>query len=248
MTPPGTVPSDIAEAAHYVAATLPTDTDGPVRVSVRYRPSQTVGGDCFDYRWFDDDHLIIYLLDVSGHGLPSALMSVSVHNMLRTDAKGVPKPEQVLAELNRRYQMNRHDGRYLTIWYGVYQNSTRELTYAAAGHPPALVFFSGDQVARLESQSPPVGMFTDTGFSCDRYRVKPGSRILVYSDGAFDLPLPGGGLFTLTDFADRCAELFADPDEATSPSVLDTLLRSLEQTSASGDLKDDCSLLLMTTD
>lgn len=60
--------AELASAARYVSSTLPRDLDGPVRVTSRYLPAQEVGGDCFDYRWIDDDHLMVYLIDVSGHG------------------------------------------------------------------------------------------------------------------------------------------------------------------------------------
>ena len=59
--------SELRSAAAYVASILPGDLEGPVQVSSRYLPSRELAGDCFDYRWVDDDHLIVYLIDVSGH-------------------------------------------------------------------------------------------------------------------------------------------------------------------------------------
>lgn len=62
-------------AAEYVTSLLPGDLDGPVEVSRRDLPSRELGGDCFDYRWIDDDHLLVYLIGVSGHGIAPALLS-----------------------------------------------------------------------------------------------------------------------------------------------------------------------------
>lgn len=76
--------AELRSAAAYVSSILPGELDGPVGVSSRYLPSQELAGDSFDYRWLDDDHLIAYLIDVSGHGIGPALLSVSVHNLLRS--------------------------------------------------------------------------------------------------------------------------------------------------------------------
>lgn len=76
--------AELRSAAVYVSSILPGDLEGRVQVSASYLPSQELAGDVFDYRWLDDDHLIVYLIDVSGHGIGPALLSVSVHNMLRS--------------------------------------------------------------------------------------------------------------------------------------------------------------------
>jgi hypothetical protein len=122
--------SELSGAARYVSSILPTDLDGPVPVTSRYIPSEELGGDSFDYRWVDDDHLIAYVVVVSGHGIGPAAFSVSVHNLLRSgtiDDDTLRDPGRVLTELNRLFQMEQQDGNYFTIWYGVYQPSTRTL-------------------------------------------------------------------------------------------------------------------------
>ncbi len=237
--------AELDSAASYVASILPGDLAGPVQVSSRYLPSQEVGGDCFNYTWIDDDHLIVYLIDVSGHGVEPALVSVSVHNMLRSGSlskETLLAPDQVLTELNRRFQMNRQGGHYFTIWYGVYQASSRELRYAGAGHPPALVLTAGSPT-RLISQSPPIGVFGDTEFTADTVAVPTGSQILIYSDGAFELLLPDGGWWSLEDFAAFCADVGSERDWS-----LDGLVSKLQHLSATDAFDDDCSLVRLTFD
>ena len=239
--------TELTSAASYVSSILPGELDGPVRVSQRYLPSRELGGDCFDYRWIDDDHLVVYLIDVSGHGIAPALLSISVHNMLRSGSltnETLLEPDQVLAELNRNFQMDRHGGHYFTVWYGVYEASTRTLRFTSAGHPPALVFGGdGADTTRLASQTIPMGMFGDTEFTSETCQVPAGSQILLYSDGAFELPLPDGGLWTLSGFVDLCSEL------ARSPGLtLGDLTGRLEAMSAAGLFNDDCSLVLLNFD
>ncbi|MBU3749123.1 MAG: hypothetical protein FGM52_01500 [Mycobacterium sp.] len=216
---------------------------GPVRVSSRYLPTRYLGGDVFDYRWIDDDHLIITLLDVSGHGVESALLSVSVHNLLRSGSMSVDtlrSPQRVLTELNRLFPMESHGGHYFTVWYGVYRRSTRTLTYASAGHPPALVFTpTSTEPDESLTNSPPVGMLEDGEFLAATYQVDHGTQILLYSDGAFEHRTADGGSSTLGQFIDLCAGLAA----AAPGWSLDDLLARLRNLSAEDTFDDDCALI-----
>ena len=142
--------AELRDAADYVESILPGDMPGRVGVSSRYLPSLDLGGDCFDYRWLDDDHLSVYLIDVSGHGIRPALESMSVHNLIRSGSlpeTTLLNPDRVLDALNGLFPMEDQAGNYFTIWYGIYQCSTRTLSYASAGHPPAVALNrDGDQV------------------------------------------------------------------------------------------------------
>ena len=237
--------SELNGAARYVTSILPRDLDHPVPVTSRYIPSDELGGDSFDHRWIDDDHLICYLVDVSGHGIAPAMFSVSVHNLLRSgtlDNDTLRDPGRVLTELNRLFQMDQQDGNYFTIWYGVYRLSTRTLRYAGAGHPPAIVLTAdGSKPVRLTSESIPIGVMEDTTFEAQSYRLAPDAALLIYSDGAFELDLPDGRLWTLEDFIDLCASTARSPQWS-----LDGLVDQLKHRSASGHFDDDCTLVRVT--
>ena len=137
--------AELDSAAHYMASIMPQGLHGPVTVSSRYLPSRELGGDCFNYTWIDDDHFLVYLIDVSGHGIEPALLAVSVHNLLRSGTLTIETllaPEAVLTELNRLFPMDQQEDHYFTIWFGVYEMSSRTLRYASAGAPPAFAFTS----------------------------------------------------------------------------------------------------------
>lgn len=237
---------ELSSAAAYVASTLPDDLDGAVRVSSRFVPSRFLGGDSYDYRWIDDDHLTAYLIDVSGHGVGPALMSVSVHNLLSSgtlEPETLLHPDEVLTELNRLFQMEQHGGNYFTVWYGVYQASTRTLRFASAGHPPALVFTAGRLAGQLSTNAIPIGVFEETEFVTGGYVVPPESDILLYSDGAFELTPPDGfGYWTLAGFIEVCARA------AAGTWTLDSLIADLLAHSESGVFEDDCTLVRLTID
>ena len=239
--------AELESAAAYVASLLPGNLSGPVTVSSRYLPSRELAGDCFDYRWIDDDHLIVYLLDVSGHGVAPALVSISVHNMLRSAAlphETMLAPEQLLTELNRQFQMDAQGGNYFTIWYGVYQKSTRRLCYASAGHPPALMFTGvGAPPITLSTDGVPVGMFGRSEFPSRHTVVARGSRLLLYSDGVYEWTLPGGENWSVSEFIHLCSREAQSRDWS-----IDSLMTKLRARNLTGAFEDDCSLVLLDCD
>jgi serine phosphatase RsbU (regulator of sigma subunit) len=229
---------------------MPYDLDGVVDVSSRYLPSRELGGDCFDYHWVDNDHLVVYLIDVSGHGIEPALLAVSAHNMLRSGSipfETALEPEAVLAELNGMFQMEQQNNHYFTMWYGVYEASTRILRYASAGSPPALAFTAPVEkvvtVAELSTLAAPVGLFEETEFISRCFAVPAGCRILVYSDGASELELADGHHLTPDGFKDLTTELARSPEWS-----IDELIDQLRATATTGTFADDCSTILMVFD
>ena len=242
--------AELDSAAAYMSSILPRGLTGKVSVSSRYLPSQELGGDCFDYTWIDDDHLFVYLIDVSGHGVEPALLSVSLHNMLRSgslEPDTMLAPHAVLVELNRLFQMEQHNHHYFTCWCGVYEASTRTLRYASGGAPPAFAFNSEGgttaAITQLATDSAPVGMFEDTAFTSRTYQVPSGCRILIYSDGASELTLADDRQLSFAEFRTLASQLAGSPD-----SSLDELANELQALTAAHAFEDDCSLIQLTFD
>src|SRR5262249_37907554 len=176
----------------------------------RFIPSTQLAGDIFGYHWLDPEHLAIYLLDVSGHGVGSALLAVSAGNLL--SAQSLPNvnprdPGQVVTGLNAVFQMDRQDGKYFTIWYGVYRPADRKLPYCNAGHPPALLW-SGGSVHHLDADNPAVGMVPELPYDSRTMEVATDARLLIYSDGVFEIEKPGGQMWQFQEFvAHICAQI-----------------------------------------
>ena len=104
-----------------------------------------------------------------------------------------------------------------------------------------MVFADGSLTEELASQSGPVGMFSDTEFTASSIALPPVCQILLYSDGVFDLVLPGKQLWTRADFADLCTELAAEPDWS-----LDRLIERLRHLTATDVLDDDRTLVKLS--
>lgn len=198
--------SELTEASEYVRSLLPVSLEGDVKISTQFIPSSQLGGDCYDFYWLDDDHLAIYLIDTSGHGVGSALLSISILNLLRSQSFGKEKfydPSAVMTELNHAFQMSHHNGRYFTMWYGVYKRSERKLVYANAGHPPALALIvkEGDlQIQQLPSLSMPIGFFEDSEYTSAEVVMEIGTSLCVFSDGIFEVMQDNDQIWGLPKF------------------------------------------------
>src|SRR5262245_26267938 len=196
---------EVAQAARYVQSLLPPPLAGAVAIDWRYVPSTFLAGDMFGYQWLDPEHLAVFLLDVSGHGVGSALLAVSAANLLT--ARSLPNcdlrdPGAVLTQLNAVFPMEKQNDKYFTMFYGVYRPADRTLRWSNAGHPPAL-FYPGPGVGaarQLDSVGPAVGMVPDLPFDTETVAVPPGARLLVYSDGVYEIAQAGGPMWTYREF------------------------------------------------
>lgn len=181
---------ELAEASRYVASMLPEPVLEPVSISWAFETSTELGGDAFGYHWIDESHFAMYLLDVCGHGVGAALLSVAAINVLRSNAlpgADFLSPSSVLRTLNDTFPMERNNNMYFTIWYGVYNTMTRELRHAAGGHPPALLLAPGCSAVELHAPGRIVGVFPGGVFPESAQQIPPGSRMLIFSDGAYEL-------------------------------------------------------------
>lgn len=237
--------SEVAEAAKYVRSLLPPAvTDGPVHIDWRFVPSTQLGGDAFGYHWLDDQRLAIYLLDVSGHGVGSSLLAVSVLNIL--SHRSLPQtdfgdPAAVMRSLNPIFRMDRHGGKFFSVWYGVFELSTRRLTYSGGGHPPALLLSgasaSDARVQELSPDGPVIGLPVDLPFENSAIELPGFAHLILYSDGLFELPLPDGQMATYDGLLDFVRSQ-GDWDD-----ILGRVLARAQAMCAPRPMPDDCSLM-----
>lgn len=235
--------SELAQAADYVVSLLPAPIlEGPITTAWRFFPSAQLGGDCFGYHWLDEDSFAVYLLDVCGHGVGSALLSVSAFNSIRSQTlpqTDFLKPEQVLSALNAAYPMDANNGLYFTIWYGVFNRQTRKLRYASGGHPPALLVGKDGALSQLITANLIIGGMSDIDYKADEKVLAPGARLYVFSDGVYEVSRPGDGLmWNLQDLGNYLLGSALEKGED-----VDALYRVMQQYHGEDILEDDFSML-----
>lgn len=197
---------ELAEAAEYVKGLLPRPMDGSIRADWVFAPSAKLGGDCFDYHYVDEENLMVYLLDVSGHGIGAALLSVSVMNVLRS--QGLPQtdfmnPSEVLGALNQTFPMEKQNNMYFTIWYGIYNLKTRQMKYASAGAPPALLVHQVNtmpEISELTTTDLIIGVDMDYTYETKTQNLPPDSRLYLFSDGAYEVKKANGKMMVFKEF------------------------------------------------
>ncbi len=245
---------DLKAAAWIQEQLLPSPTLHAlgVRCEWRFRPSSYIAGDIFNFFPLDDELVGFYLLDVSGHGVPAAMLSVTLSMVLTPDAANASplkdydpgtgalkavRPEKAIRNLNRRFQLK--DDRYFTMVYGVLDTRSLSLSLAQAGHPSPVLMRRGRCPQMLGSGGMPVGLWPEIDFDCLELPVSPGDRLLLYSDGITECMSPDGELFgeqRLLEYLDR-----------SSCEPLDKLLEGLDSEMKSWggatNFGDDVSLL-----
>ena len=237
---------DLQKATAYVLALLPPPVEsGPVHAEWHFHPSAQLGGDAFGYDWIDGTTFVFYLVDVSGHGVGSAMHSVSAMNVLRQRAlPGVDfkNPAEVLTSLNARFQMSSHHGLYFTMWYGVFDTSARTLVYSSAGHHPAfLVPDGGGATSPLGEPDLMIGIVPEQTYQTQQTTIAPGSRIYLFSDGVFEIIAKDDSRWSLDNFLPMLQEVSASG--RPSPT---RLFEQVKEAARPGGMEDDFSLLAVT--
>ena len=184
--------------------------------------------------------LAIYLLDVSGHGVGAALLSVSVFNVLRTQSlqgTDFADPAAVLNQLNRVFPMERQNNLLFTIWYGVFDKTTRQLAYASGGHPPAALVEPGGFLF-MEGGGPGVRLRPRIKISRSPPPGPRGSKLYVFSDGAFEIVRADGSTVQLPEFIQQFGKAATE-----GTSKLDELVAWARAFRGEATLEDDLSIM-----
>lgn len=174
-----------------------------VETAWSFLPCENVGGDIFNVFGLDESHYGIYIVDVAGHGVPSAMVTVSVaqslapHMGLTVAAREggeITAPSEVLTRLDEEYPLERFD-RPFTICYGILDTSSGELAYSAAAHPPPILHRADGSVETLEEGGPVIGLGAFLAFDEGRVQLRKGDRVFFYTDGIVEHANPEGELF-----------------------------------------------------
>jgi PAS domain S-box-containing protein len=239
------ISAQLADAASYVRSQLPINLVDPVQTDWRYIPSSTLGGDALDFFWLTQDHLVVFLLDVVGHGVGSALLATSILHLLRQRAlkDGDPlEPVSVLAALNRSFQMDEHGDKVFSIWYGVYDRVSGIIRFAAAGHPPALLISTtrggAPDATWLRGKGLWIGATPTETFEGGTAIVVEGAELFVFSDGLYELSTTAGSLIGLEPFG----QLLIDLHSATGTD-LGAVLSEVSRIHGSDQFEDDVSIV-----
>lgn len=237
------IQADLVAAAAMQRSLLPHGSPLSQRLALDWLfiPAAVVAGDIFNFFEHDGRYLEFYLLDVAGHGVPSAMLSVSLSRILSLDrASGGAAPHEVVATLNRRFQSD-DASLYFTIVYGHFDTLSGTGELCQAGHPHPLLVRRGGAIERVGEGGFPVGMLPDLDYESVPFTLGPGDRLILYSDGVTDCRDAAGEQFEL----DRLQRVAGDCHDKPLETLTACLAEQLQKWRGAGEIEDDISMLVL---
>jgi len=210
-----------------------------------FEPCETLAGDSFNVFTVDDDHVALYLLDVSGHGVAAALQAVALTRVLASRPwpisalRRILSPAEVTEDLNREFPIDPETWQYFTFLCATLDVRSSELRFTSAGHPgPVYIPCSGGP-ATVDAPGFPIGLFPEVSYEEHRLKLQVGDRVYFYSDGATDAADSDGkdfGRQRLVDALDACRQV-------TLEDALATVVRAIKDWAGTRGPQDDLTLL-----
>ena len=191
---------DLEAAAKVQRSLLPSaDVESSrIHFAWEYLPCDELAGDFLNFFALDDKHVAAFVVDVSGHGVASSLLSVTIGRLLTStifstsllmqevpgmDEHQVVSPAEVAMDLNRRFPMEEQNGLYFTIVYGVLNLESLEFQFVSAGHDPLIHFRKSGPPVVVEGEGMGIGWLDDAEYENQVIQLEPGDRLYLYSDG-----------------------------------------------------------------
>ena len=214
----------------------------------RCRPARTVGGDYYDYGFAGQDQVIFTIGDISGKGISGALLMATIQSALRSQVYASRlegslarlSMTELVSRVNRQLCATTSDEKYSSLFVGIYDDSSRTLTYVNAGHLPPVVFGNGRR-EELTEGGPVVGVFREAKYDQACVQLKPGDWLVAFTDGLTEVENAYEeeyGRQRLVAFLQRTA------DSSTPDRLIDAALAELEQWAPGIEASDDRTMLV----
>lgn len=210
------VSGEMAEAAaiqkHLIERTAPAVAG--LEIFSHCRPAKEIGGDFYDFRLVEAEQLVFAVADVSGKGLPAAMIMTSARTALQGATQRLYSPEAAMTQVNRDLYDDLSDvGKFITVFLGHYDGINRQLAYANAGHSLVVQCPAGGDCRIVEAPDPPLGILPKHLFERGALPLANGDLLIVCSDGIFEAENPAGervGYDLLLDWIQAVADQPAD--------------------------------------
>ncbi|HEY8034629.1 MAG TPA: PAS domain S-box protein [Methylobacter sp.] len=205
-------------------------------------PADQVGGDYFDYFYRNEDHLDMIIADVSGHSIGPALFMVETRSAIRTHASGSATPAETLKVLNSFLfeDLDRSDY-FITLFYLQYDITYQQLSFANAGHPPALLLRSSQtECKQLDAEGLILGVNKNVIFEERNITLSQGDLVLLYTDGLTEAENAHGEFFGLK----RVNDILVEHAQHSPEAIIEVLLEQLKQFCRTESFNDDITLMV----
>jgi serine phosphatase RsbU (regulator of sigma subunit)/pSer/pThr/pTyr-binding forkhead associated (FHA) protein len=235
---------DLALAEQIQKSLLPRELPRAkgYKFAVEYRPAYTVGGDFYDVFWLSERKLGMFVADVSGKGIPAALLMARISSDLRAAAAAHSDPAEVLAQVNRAVLARKQFDTFVTVVYLTLDTQTRQLVLANAGHEPPLLRHGDGEVERLAGTGSALGIFEDARYRSHALSLHPRDALVLCTDGIVEAMDAKGEQFGFERLT-RAVE----PGSGRAEDLAARVVRELRQHVGKAPAYDDLTLLVCST-
>ena len=247
-----TIKKDLEAAAKIQLSLLPKSDSmiSGIEFDWLFMPATYIAGDIFNYYRLSDDHIGFYLLDVAGHGIPSALLSIALSRYLSPSVgqerlKNMPayheytQPKNLVSSLNRCFQADDDSMQYFTMIYGIINVKTGHIKITQAGHPSPILFKKNGLASFIGSGGFPVGIFPDATYEEYEFNIESGDRFILFSDGLIECPDKNGETFS----TERLIDIIKRNNRYPLHNLVTDIKKSLCDWNGVKGFFDDISLL-----
>jgi|TARA_B110000263_G_C15286536_1_gene501084 sigma-B regulation protein RsbU (phosphoserine phosphatase) len=228
----------------------PPSVDG-LNIGWIYCPCDELGGDSYGVYELPDSQLLVYQLDVTGHGVKAALLAVTLIRLLNpanhgnvvidAESGAVISPAKVISDLNDRFQINEESNQFFTMVYGIYDCGQHVFTYVNAAHSTPILIGANTDLVEEESDLP-VGVMPQMDFTENRLELHAGQSIAVYSDGIIEAIREEDGELLGEE---RLVKLLKQESATEATEILTFLEQEVREWCGDSGLQDDVSALLL---
>lgn len=229
-------------ARRIQSSTLPrTLPDLPhLEIDARYLPMSAVAGDFYDFLPAGPSAVGILIADVSGHGVPAAMIASMLKMAFASQSAHASDPARVLSELNRAL-CGKFEDHFVTAAYLFLDLEQGILRHSSAGHPPLLVLSAAGGITEISQGGLVLGLFPEAVYPSNEHTFSPGDRCLLYTDGLFEAKNAMDEEFG----QNRCRELLSASHGRSAVSCADSLLAAVAAFSGPSRAQDDDITLLV---
>ena len=242
------IKADLSLASEVQLAILPrkfppfADLTSEMDIYATMHPAKDVGGDFYDFFRIDDSHIGFAMADVSGKGVPAALFMTMSHTLLRFTGSRCLDPVRTAKETNGMLSRESFDSMFVTVFYGIYDTRTGDITYVNAGHnPPYVLHADGTVTALPVSDNICMGVIEDFAYTAHTLKLECGDTLVAYTDGvteAFDTTGAAYG-------DDRLCQLIASLSGKTAKEITDGVNASVADFANGAEQSDDITVLTL---
>jgi serine phosphatase RsbU (regulator of sigma subunit) len=216
---------------------------------VSYQPCLYVSGDFYDIHEIGKDYLGVFISDATGHGSSAALMVSIVKTLLVSGSWEGYSTVRVVERINDFLYHNTPDDIFTTLFHCVIEKKSGKMKYTLAGHPSPLIHnFNDNSVEQLEQCGGMVGSFKDTKFCEKEFNLKPGSRLLSFTDGLIDATDMQGNVFGENRLEEILRAGKKNGDAGNAENIVKMVNKSLKNHTGGESLEDDVTILVLDFD